>query len=351
MSIGTPTSNVPAAPDPFDDDQLADAGIETGELRPTVTPRRIKVPPIARSFLANKKALFGLMLFSTIVMAAICAPLLTSADPNEIGQFEPRLHPSATHPFGTTDYGQDVFAQVVYGAQVSLLVAAGAALIATLIATTFGLLAAYRPGFVDDTVNMFTNIFLVIPILPLLIVVASFVPQRGPVLITFMIGLTAWAGETRILRGQALGLRGRDFILAAKMTGESTWKIVFGEFVPNMISRIVAGFILTFQAAIFFEAALEFLGFGDPHKVTWGTELFWAANSAAVLSGEWWIFVFPGLAIALTIVALVFLQYGVDEVSNPKLRNLPKRQRRRGPIGNLIRMAVGGRTSGRGVTT
>jgi peptide/nickel transport system permease protein len=351
MSIGTPTSNVPAAPDPFDDNQLADAGIETNALRPTATTRRLKLPPTARAFLANKKALFGLSLFSTIMMAAICAPLLTSADPNEIGQFDPRLHPSMTHPFGTTDYGQDVFAQALYGARVTLLLAAFAALLATVIATTFGLLAAYRPGFIDDTVNMFTNIFLVIPILPLLIVVSAFIPQRGPVLIAFMIGLTAWAGETRILRGQALGLRGRDFILAAKMTGESTWKIVFGEFMPNMISRIVAGFILTFQAAIFFEAALEFLGFGDPHIVTWGTMLFWAANGSAVLSGEWWDFVFPGLAIAFTIVALVFLQYGVDEVSNPKLRNLPKRKRRRGPIGNIVRMAVGGRASGTGITT
>jgi peptide/nickel transport system permease protein len=283
--------------------------------------RRLRVPAGVGTFFKNGKATFGFVLFGVIALAALFAPLMSHGDPSLFGTFPQRVHPGSAHWFGTNDYGQDIFALVVYGARISLLVATGAAAISTAIATCFGLLAAYKPGPVDGTVNMVTNIFLVIPGLPLLIVVMSFIPQRGPVVICILLGVTSWAIEARILRGQALGLRGRDFILAAKVTGESTWRIIFGEFVPNMISRIVAGFILTFNGAIFGEAALEFLGFNNPHQVTWGTMLFWAYQQNAVASNEWWVFVFPGLAISMTIVALIFLQYGVDELSNPKLRN------------------------------
>ena len=131
-----------------------------------------------------------------------------------------------------------------------------------------------------------TNIFLVIPTLPLLIVISSFLQQTGPWIDGLIIGLTSWAIETRILRGQALSLRNRDFILAAKVTGESTWRIVFGELMPNMLSRIAAGFAFVFIQAVFYEAALEFLGFGDANKMSWGTTLFWATNNSTLLQGR-----------------------------------------------------------------
>ena len=136
----------------------------------------------------------------------------------------------------------------------------------------------------------------------------------------WIIGLTSWAIETRILRGQALSLRNRDFILAARVSGESTWRIVFGELMPNMLSRIAAGFAFVFIQAVFYEAALEFLGFGDANKVSWGTTLFWATNNSTLLQGEWWHFLFPGLAISLTILAIVFINYGIDELGDPRLR-------------------------------
>jgi peptide/nickel transport system permease protein len=350
MSMGTPSqppASVEAQPLPVD--PFVEAGIGITNGGPASTEKKPRLPAGARAFLSNRKAVFGLTLFMGIVILAILAPVLANHDPNG-NDYEPRQSPSAHHPFGTTDYAQDLFSMVLWGARVSLLVGAGAAAIATAIATAFGLLAAYRPGVIDGIVNMFTNIFLVIPLFPLLIVISAFVPQRGGVVIMFMIGLTVWAGETRILRGQALGLRGRDFIMAAKVSGESTWRIVFGEFVPNMISRIVAGFILTFTQAIYFEAGLEFIGFGDAHQVTWGTALYWAANGAAVLSGYWWNFVFPGMAITLTVVALVFMQYAVDEVSNPKLRNLPKKQRRRHALRSVVERALNGRATPSGAT-
>jgi peptide/nickel transport system permease protein len=344
--MGTPAqTHDPLPAEPFLDGPLGAApeGLQGGSEKDS------RLPAGLHAFLTNRKAVFGLTLFSGIVILAILAPVLANHDPNG-NDYEPRQSPSRHHVFGTTDYAQDLFSMVLYGARVSLLVGGGAAFIATAIATAFGLLAAYRPGPVDGIINMFTNIFLVIPLFPLLIVVSAFVPQRGGVVIMFMIGLTVWAGETRILRGQALGLRGRDFIMAAKVTGESTWRIVFGEFVPNMISRIVAGFILTFTQAIYFEAGLEFIGFGDAHQVTWGTALYWAANGAAVLSGYWWNFVFPGMAITLTVVALVFMQYAVDEVSNPKLRNQPKRQKQRSSLRRFVNVALSGRVSTGGAT-
>ena len=153
----------------------------------------------------------------------------------------------------------------------------------------------------------------------------------------WIIGLTSWAIETRILRGQALSLQGRDFIQAARVTGESTLRIVFFELMPNMLSRIAAGFAFVFIQAVFFEAALEFLGFGDANKISWGTTLFWATNNSTLLQGEWWHFLFPGLAISLTILAIVFINYGIDELGDPRLRRTGPKQP------GLLDAAVSGR--------
>ena len=135
-----------------------------------------------------------------------------------------------------------------------------------------------------------------------------------------IIGFTTWAIETRVLRGQALTLCNRDFILAARASGESTPRIVFRELLPNMLSRIAAGFAFVFINAVFFEAALEFLGFADVNKVSWGTTLYWATVNSTLLQGEWWHFVFPGLAISLTLLSIVFINYGIDELADPRLR-------------------------------
>jgi peptide/nickel transport system permease protein len=135
-----------------------------------------------------------------------------------------------------------------------------------------------------------------------------------------VLGLTLWAFEARILRGQALSLKNRDFIHSAKTSGESTWRIVFGELMPNMISRIAAAFVLVFYIALLVDAGLEFLGLGDSAHVSWGMVLYWAQTNSTVLQGEWWPFLFPGLALVLTVVGLVFLLAGIDELSNPRLR-------------------------------
>jgi peptide/nickel transport system permease protein len=286
---------------------------------PGAPRRRLRSPEWARLLLTNPKSCFGIVVFSAMVLAAAFAPVLAKNPPNEIVAL-PGQPPNGDFWFGTTDQGYDVFAQVVWGARTSLAVGATAALISTVIAATLGMLAAYAGGWIDDTINLLTNVFLVIPALPLLIVVYSFLPNRGPGVMVLILGLTTWAVEARILRGQALSLRNRDFIQAAKVAGEGTWRIVFGEIMPNMLSRIAAGFLLVFYLSIIFAAGLEFLGFGDVNKVTWGTTLYWAQNNSSVLQGAWWHFVFPGVALALAVAALVFINFGVDELANPRLR-------------------------------
>jgi peptide/nickel transport system permease protein len=286
---------------------------------PGAPSRRLRSPEWARLLLTNPKSCFGIVVFVGMVLAALLAPVLAQYPPDEIVAL-PGQSPNSEFWFGTTDQGYDVFAQVVWGARTSLAVGAAAALISTVIAATLGMFAAYSGGWVDDSINLVTNVFLVIPVLPLLLVVYSLLPTRGPVVMVLILGLTTWAVEARILRSQALTLRNRDFIQAAKVSGEARWRIVFGEIMPNMVSRIAAGFLLVFYLSIIFAAGLEFLGFGDVNKVTWGTTLYWAQNNSSVLQGNWWHFVFPGVALALSVAALVFINFGVDELANPRLR-------------------------------
>jgi peptide/nickel transport system permease protein len=286
--------------------------------------RRARVPLWLRLLLANPKSCSGIVVFGTIVTVALAAPLIAHNPPDEIVAL-PGQPPNRQFPFGTTDQGYDVFSQVVWGARQSLAVGALAALVSTAIAVTLGLLAAYSGGWIDDVINLFTNVFLVIPTLPLLIVIAAFVPNRGPEMLVLIIGLTTWAVEARILRSQALSLRNRDFVLAAKVSGESTTRIVFGEIMANMVSRIAAAFLLVFYIAILFEAGLEFLGLADVNTTAWGATMYWAQNNSAVLQGEWWHFFFPGIALALSVAALVFINFGVDELSNPRLRTRRRR--------------------------
>jgi peptide/nickel transport system permease protein len=286
---------------------------------PGAPSRRLRSPEWARLLLTNPKSCFGIVVFAGMVVAALLAPVLAQYPPDEIVAL-PGQSPNSDFWFGTTDQGYDVFAQVVWGARTSLAVGAAAALISTVIAATLGMFAAYSGGWIDDSINLVTNVFLVIPVLPLLLVVYSLLPTRGPVVMVLILGLTTWAVEARILRSQALTLRNRDFVEAAKVSGERTWRIVFGEIMPNMVSRIAAGFLLVFYLSIIFAAGLEFLGFGDVNKITWGTTLYWAQNNSSVLQGNWWHFVFPGVALALSVAALVFINFGVDELANPRLR-------------------------------
>lgn len=294
--------------------------------------RGIRPPQFLLLLLGNRKSAFGLALLGAIVLLALLAPLIARYPPQEMSFADISQPPSASHWFGTTQQGWDVFSQVVWGARISLLVGASAALLATLISSFLGMTAAYLGGWVDELLNLVTNTFLVIPGLPLLIVISSYLPFRGGLAMVLIIAFTTWAGEARVLRSQALSLRSRDFVLAANVSGESTVRIVLGEIMPNMTSRIAAGFLGSFVGAILYEAGLEFLGFGGNGSTSWGVILFWAQNNAALETGSWWHFAFPGLALAITATSLIFINYGIDEISNPRLQKMkvpkePKKHR------------------------
>ena len=241
------------------------------------------------------------------------------------------------HLFGTTDQGSDIFSQVVVGARRSLLLGLGAAALATGIAAILGITAAYAGGWFDEVVNFLINVSLVIPAIPLLIVISGYLKSRGMGTMIVVLAPVLWAFEARILRAQALSLKNRDFILAAKASGESTRRIVFGELMPNMISRIAAAFVLVFYIALLTDAGLEFLGLGDQSTTSWGVTLYWAQTNSTVLQGEWWPFFFPGAALAFTVLGLVLILAGIDEFSNPRLRTERARRRR------MLGMIFGGR--------
>ena len=293
-----------------------------------LTRRRLPVPFWVSLLAKNPKARLGFFVFGTIVVIALISPLI--ADPASATNFSfaTRQAPSLHHLFGTSDQGSDVWALVTVGARRSLATAFLAGLLATALATVLGITAAFVGGIVDELLTFLGNVVYVIPTIPLLIDVTAFLHQRGMSTMVLIIGFTLWAFEARILRGQALTLRNRDFIQAARVSGESTWRIIFGELMPNMISRIAAAFVLVFYIAILVEAGLEFLGLGDSGKASWGTALYWAQVNSSLLQGEWWSFVFPGLAIGLTVLSLTLILVGIDEISNPRLRGI--RSARRG---------------------
>ena len=253
--------------------------------------------------------------------------ILLSAGAGFIAENEPnkrvaRGHqpPSAELLLGSTRAGKDVFSQVLHGGRISLLVAFSAALITTVIAVCIGVSAGYFGGRVDEFLMALTNVVLVFPQLPLLIILAAFVGQVGPLMIALIIGLSSWAWGARVIRSQTLAIRNKEFVLAAEVMGESRLRIIFVEILPNLTSIVFGGAMGTCIYALMAEAGLEFLGLGDPTIITWGTMLFWAQSNSAFIVGAWWDIVIPGLAIAMVGGGLALLNMSIDQIANPKLR-------------------------------
>jgi len=195
-----------------------------------------------------------------------------------------------------------------------------AGIAATLVAVAIGLSWGYMRGPAAEVVGFVVNLFLVIPGLPLMIVIAAYLQNGGIAVIIAVIVVTGWAWGARVLRSQTQSLRSRDFVEAARFSGEGATRIVFREILPNMTSLIVGSFFGAATSAILAEAGLEFLGLGDSSIVSWGTILYWAQNSNALLTGQWILLFAPGLCIALLAMSLTLINFGVDAVSNPRLR-------------------------------
>ncbi|WP_224702515.1 ABC transporter permease [Devosia aquimaris] len=274
---------------------------------------------LLKQLMSNRKAVVGLTLLILIILVAIFAPVLTEYSPvKRVGR--PHQPPSWDHWLGTTRLGHDVFSRLVYGARVSLAVGFGAGLMITVVGTVLGIIAGYRGGVVDEVINFFTNMVLVVPNLPLLLVLAAFIGQASPLVIAIILGATSWAWGVRVTRAETLSIRQRDYIKSAEMLGEPAWRIMAFEIFPNLLSIVGINLIGSVIFAVIAEATLEFLGLGDPNTVSWGIMLFNAQNASALSVGAWWDLLSPCLALALLGLSLALLNFAIDEVANPRLR-------------------------------
>lgn len=274
---------------------------------------------IFRVLWRNRKSRVGLVLLGIFLFLAIFGPLLTPYDPNT-ARYGTMALPSLRHPLGTTQAGADVLSRLIVGTRITFIVTLSVGALSTLCAMIIGITAGYVGGVVDDVLNFLTNVFLVLPGLPLLIVLASYAPSKGIWMIIFIISFTGWPWGARVLRSQVMTLRTRDFVTGAVLAGDSIPRILSREILPNMISLVAANFFSTALAGLLAAVGLQFLGFGSPSLISWGTMLYWAQNSGALLDGQWAWIMAPGLCIALLGTTMILLNFGVDELSNPRLQ-------------------------------
>jgi peptide/nickel transport system permease protein len=269
-------------------------------------------------------ATVGFVLLAIYLVVAIFAPLIAPYDPQQMAVGTIRQGPSVQHWLGTTAVGQDVWSQLIQGTRTSLMVGFTVGILSTVLAVLIGSTAGFLGGWVDDVLTVLMNVFLTIPNLPLTIVAASYAAAfhvRGTGVIVVVLTLTGWAWGARVKRSQILSLRNRDFVTASRLSGENWFRVMVVEILPNMMSLIASTFIFSVIFAVLTEAALEFIGLGDLSATTWGTMLYWSQNSSALLTGMWWWFLPPGIAIGLFALSLTLIQYVLDEMTNPRLRS------------------------------
>jgi len=315
------TVQAPGEPGPGDE-----AGVVVGALpvpgewgiRPGISGARA-LRRLGRAVTSNGKAAAGAILLLIFVLVGLFPGVIAHDNPNaEI--YHVSLGPSSAHLLGTTGYGQDMFAQVIYGTRPVLLIAFGAGLGCTIIAMLIGVAAAYLGGAWDSVLNLITDVLLVIPAFPLLIVIGSYLHGATTGVMIAVITCISWSYTARQLRAQALSLRGREFLEAARVRGERAIYIIVVEIIPTMTSLLVASFLTNALYAVLFSSSLQFIGLGDPNVVSWGTMLYWAENNEALETGQaLWIIV-PGLCIVTLGAAFALLNYAFDEIGNPALR-------------------------------
>ncbi|MEA5358841.1 ABC transporter permease [Amycolatopsis sp., V23-08] len=290
-------------------------------------------------FLTGGKTITGLSVIVFFLIIAVIgewiAPFDPSARSNDLLE-----GPSGRHWFGTTHLGQDIFSQVLVGTRSVMLVGLTAGVVATILAVIVGVTSGYLGGTPGEGLSALSNVFLVIPALPLIIIIGSALPSGGDYLVAVVIGFTSWAWGARVLRAQTLSLRGREYVEAARATGESTWRIIFFEILPNLTAVIASSFVGTVIFAVMSEITLAFVGVSSFSNWNWGTILFWAQSQQALAQGAWWWFVPAGLAIAVLGTALSLLNFGIDEFVSPRLRGSGK-AKVRDIHGRTQRMRVG----------
>ena len=271
--------------------------------------------------LRNWKFVLGLAVVLAFLAAAVFGPMIAPHAPLEFSGPTDQP-PSSDYWFGTTSFGQDVFSQFVNGLRAAFLVGAVGGGIAWVLGAVVGFTAGYRGGAVDDVLNMLTNVVLVIPTLAILIIVSAYMNVHSYAVEAVLIGLTSWPWAARAVRAQTFTLKTRDFVDIARLSGRSTRQVIAREIAPNMSSYLLMMFILLFGGAILIGASLDFLGLGPSESVSLGLMMNNAFLSSALVLGSWWWFLPPGIGIIGIVGALYVMNVGLDEVFNPRLREL-----------------------------
>jgi peptide/nickel transport system permease protein len=314
-----------------------DATTPDGPAHPPEAPGRTRRRRFR--FIANRKAATGVLIIGFFTLISIIGPWIAPYDPSARSDSLVQ-GPSGQHWFGTTQLGQDIFSQVLDGARPVMFVGFTAGAVATVLAVLIGVTSGYLGGLAGEGLSALSNVFLVIPALPLIIIITSTLPNAGNWLVALVIGFTSWAWGARILRAQTLSLRRRDYIEAARATGEPTWRIIVFEILPNLTAVIASGFIGTVIFGVLSEITLSFIGVSGTSDWNWGTILYWAQSEEALAQGAWWWFVPAGLAIALLGTGLALLNFGVDEFVSPRLRSSGTTKIKTAS-GRAVRMRVG----------
>jgi peptide/nickel transport system permease protein len=295
-----------------------------GPLAPDMDPRRFAGR--LREAFRSGRLVAGVGIVGFFVLLAIIGPFF-APNPEQLSTATYQA-PSFAHWLGTTQTGQDVFAQLVVSARASLEIGVGAGLLATIISILIGITGGYVGGVVDELLSLLSNVVLVIPTFPLIIVTFAYVKQGSLTAIIVVIALTSWAASARVLRAQTLSVRNREYVLAARACGERAWRIIAVEILPNELPIIVSQFIFAMIFAILTQATIAFLGVVDVSQLTWGNMLFFAWNDEALQSGAWWWFIPPGACIALLGMGLALINFSMDELLNPQLRTYRPARRR-----------------------
>jgi peptide/nickel transport system permease protein len=308
------------------------AGVTFAEAATTEAVESAARRPQRLLFLRNAKALTGLVILAFFGLLAVVGPWLAPYDPDALSGAI-LTPPSGAHWLGTDHLGKDVLSQIIVGTRGVLVVGLVAGVLATVLGVVVGVTAGYIGGAGDEALSALSNIFLVIPQLPLIIIIAGQLPSAGGLTVAGVIALAGWAWGARVLRAQTLSLRRRDFVEAARANGERTWRIVLVEILPNLTAIIAAGFVGTVTFAVLSQITLAFIGVTSVSDWNWGTILFWAQQNQALARGAWWWFVPAGLCIAALGMGLTLINFGIDEFVNPRLRSTglnAKALRRRG---------------------
>lgn len=269
-------------------------------------------------FVKNKLGVIGLVMLTFCILTALFCKQISPFDPTE-PTMEFMQGPSQLHPFGTDQIGRDLLSRVIYGTKISIMVGIAAALIAVVIGTSVGLMSGYFGGRFGEGLMRFTDMFLVLPYLPLMIILTAIIGQNQMILIT-VIGITSWPSMSRIIRSEVLSIKQRAFVERARAIGAGHSHIILKHIMPNVLPLISANVVLIIPVAIISESTLSFIGLGDPTTISWGSILNDALNNNAIMLGQWWFYLPAGLAIVFLSLGFSFIGHALDEIANPKLR-------------------------------